>query len=171
MNRFTALLAIGDLRSIGKSKMVIAKVKTQNDFDELFENLFHKDRSVVMRTADAIEKISSTTPLYLQSHRSEIIKLCSSAANKELKWHLAQLLPRLALNENEFNNAWQLMKKWATDPGNSRIVGVNSLKALFQITKMKPELLKKLYGIIDQVKKENIPSLQARIKKIQRAIE
>jgi len=68
---------------------------SQHDFDELFKLLFHADRLIVMRAADMIEKITVRDSLYLTSHKIEIFDLCEIAQNKELKWHLALLLPRL----------------------------------------------------------------------------
>lgn len=62
MMQLEKILAGGDLRSIGKSNSVAGKIKTQNDFDKLFECLFHKDRHVVMWAADAIEKITIHNP-------------------------------------------------------------------------------------------------------------
>ena len=53
MNSFEKHLKGCDLRSIGKSNKIVKLIDTQNQFDELFQNLFHPDRKVVMR-ADAI---------------------------------------------------------------------------------------------------------------------
>src|SRR6185369_7114070 len=102
MPEFEKILSGGDLRSIGNSNSVILKIKNQSDFDGLFKYLFHKDRIVVMRSADSIEKITINNPKYLTKHRKEIIGLCNVAKDKELKWHLALLLPRLNLESNEF---------------------------------------------------------------------
>jgi len=58
----------GDLRSIGQTNEVVNEVKNQLDFDILFEGLYHQDRKIRMRTADAIEKITVLTPTFLASH-------------------------------------------------------------------------------------------------------
>lgn len=84
MLKFVKLLSGGDLRSIGKSNSIVPKVKNQNDFDELFKCLFHKDRIVVMRAADAIEKITVSNPLYLIKHKKKIIELPISLRTKNL---------------------------------------------------------------------------------------
>lgn len=52
--KFQGLLQGGDLRSIGIGNENVALVNTQIEFDDLFEGLYHSDRKVVMRTADAI---------------------------------------------------------------------------------------------------------------------
>lgn len=52
MNQFEEILQGGDLRSIGESNRIGSLIKNQEDFDELFELLFHTDRKVAMRAAD-----------------------------------------------------------------------------------------------------------------------
>lgn len=106
MKEFEKILSGSDLRSIGESNFAILKIKNQNDFDELFKYLFYADRLLVMRAADAIEKITINNPQYLTKYKKEIIQLCDVAKDKELKWHLALLIPRLNLKNMEFENAW-----------------------------------------------------------------
>jgi len=160
------LLSGGDLRSIGRSGSVISKIKSQSDFDELFGYLFHHDRIVVMRAADVIEKITLTKPGYLKNHAQEIISLSGKAKNKELMWHLAQLLSRLHLNRTEFRNSWNILTKWAKDKTNSRIVRVNSLQALFDLLSQDKILLGDFNLLLYELEEENIPSIKARIKMI-----
>jgi hypothetical protein len=49
------LLRGGDLRSIGQSDTVVQLINNQEQFDELFELLFHSDRRIVMRSADSMK--------------------------------------------------------------------------------------------------------------------
>lgn len=131
MTAFEKILSGGDLRSIGKSNKLILKINNANDFDELFKYLYNVDRLVVMRAADTIERITIDNPQYLTKHKNEIIELCDAAKDKELKWHLALLIPRLNLNNREYEKAWVTLTIWARDKDNSRIVRVNSLQGLF----------------------------------------
>ena len=73
----------GDLRSIGNANLVADEIKNQNEFDALFQYLHDNERLVVMRAADAIEKVTLVHPEYLNPHKSDIIKLCSSATVQE----------------------------------------------------------------------------------------
>lgn len=163
------LLTGGDLRSAGKVNSVINKIYSQKSFDALFTFLFHKDRIRVMRAADAIEKITRGNPHYLSGHKREIIDLCNSASDKELKWHLALLLPRLYLQDKEFKKAWQTLTAWVKDRSNSRIVRVNSIQGLFEMKKQNRNMEQDFNRIVVQLQKENIPSIKARIKIITKA--
>ena len=82
MTDFKKILSGGNLRSIGKSNTVILKINSQNDFDELFKYLFPENRLIVMRAADAIEKITLNNPQYLTKL---ILKLLSYATLQKIK--------------------------------------------------------------------------------------
>ncbi|HET9057232.1 MAG TPA: hypothetical protein VFN30_10335 [Chitinophagaceae bacterium] len=166
MNHFDEILSVGDLRSIGQSNKVVSLINNQNNFDELFQQLFHQDRKVVMRAADAIEKITLKNPVYLKKHKDKILLLCNKAKDKELKWHLALIIPRLSLNKKEFGWAWQILTNWVKDKKESRIVRVNSLQALFVLLPQNKELMQDFNLTIEEIANENIPSLNARIKKL-----
>lgn len=58
MNNKKKYLQGGDLRSIADVDQLIPLIKTQKTFDELFSCLESEDRLIVMRAADAIEKIT-----------------------------------------------------------------------------------------------------------------
>jgi len=156
----------GDLRSIGDANEVVKDIKTQKDFDKLFQGLFHSDRKVVMRAADALEKITLAETDFLNNHKTELIELCFSAGHIELKWHLALLVSRLKLTPGEFRNVWQLLTEWATDKRESKIVRVNSIQGLFNLLQENKESEQDFNLAINEIMNENIPSLNARIKKI-----
>jgi hypothetical protein len=166
--QLTNILSGGDLRSIGKSQLAIPLIKNQQDFDELFKCLCVPERIIVMRAADAIEKITLNDASLLVKHKKSIIGLCKKATDKELKWHLALLLPRLPLTTTEIQNAWSLLKNWAKDDSNSRIVRVNALQGLLQLLNQNSGLKKDFIKILAELEKENIPSIKARIKKIRK---
>lgn len=171
MKDFETILSGGDLRSIGQSNKVASLIDNQIKFDKLFQLLFHPDRKIVMRTADAIEKITIPNPNYLKSHKKAIIALCDKAEDKELKWHLALLVSRLTLTRQELGKIWHTLTSWATNKKESRIVRVNSLQGLFNLLAQDKQLHRDFFLTISQVEKENIPSLIARIKKFKNAIE
>ena len=166
MNQFTGILSGGDLRSIGKSNDIVLEIHDQKKFDDLFECLIHKERIVVMRAADAVEKITRAHPEFLSNHKKKIFQLCSRSENKELKWHLALLVPRLLLSRQELGKVWQILTNWTMDTKESRIVRVNALQGLFNLLTQSKELAKNLHLTLSEIEKENIPSLNARIRNL-----
>lgn len=159
------LLGGGDLRSIGKSNEVVSLITSQQEFNTLFAFLFHQERLFVMRAADAIEKITLEHPEYLAAYHKELYHLCQKAVDKELKWHLALLVPRLALETASLRQFWIILKKWATDPKESRIVRVNAMQSLYELSEKDFNFPTEFSQLLAQVEKEKIPALQARIRK------
>jgi hypothetical protein len=169
VSKFHDILLGGDLRSIGKANEIVALVKSQADFDDLFIGLTNVDRKVVMRTADAIEKITIHSPDLLKKHKTELLHLCQTARDIELKWHLALIISRLRLTEKELGNIWQTLTKWASDKKESKIVRVNSIQGLSNLLKQKPELMPDFNLTLTEIEKDKIPSINARIKKLKKA--
>ena len=170
MKDFVNQLSGGDLRSIGKSNSVASLIVNQQDFDELFKLIFHDERLIVMRAIDAIEKITIKHPNYLSKHKNEILNLSTVALDKELKWHLAQIIPRLSLTPHELTKAWKLLTNWAMDKNNSRIVRVNSIQGLFEMLKDHNELTQDFALTLTELEQENIPSINARIRLLKNKI-
>ncbi len=168
MNKFEKNLRGGDLRSIGASNKIVKEIDTQEEFDQLFRFLFHADRLVVMRAADAIEKISHRHPEYLQKHNKELFDIAGRNTEKELKWHLAQILPRLRLSKTDLDKSWKLLLIWAKDNRNSKIVRVNSIQALYELTLVDNKFAKELLELFLDLSREEVPSINARIRKIQK---
>ncbi len=175
MSATTNKLKGGDLRSLGKTSVVVSGISNQREFDNLFIGLFDADRLVVMRSADAIEKVTQENPEYLETHKEELLKLFQSANHIELKWHLAQLIPRLVLrlklNEEETGMVWDKLTQWALDKCGSRIVRVNSIQGLFDIQRKFPELKKDFTDTLLKLDRETITSIVARIKKLRKEMK
>lgn len=162
----TRLLLGEDLRTIRQNGVVVNAIHDQRTFDELFSLVFHHERPLVMRAVDAVEKVTAKHPGLLRLHKSQLLELLNSADHKELKWHVAQLIPRLDLTLAELKNVWHRLAYWALNKTESKIVRVNALQGLFELSKVNPELKDDFEKIISAVDHEMIPSIQARIRKL-----
>ncbi|MEQ8218741.1 MAG: hypothetical protein RH981_10920 [Arenibacter sp.] len=156
----------GDLRTIGGVKFLVPLIRDQKDFDILFRYMYSKDRPIVMRAADTVEKSNLRHPEYLASHKSDLLGLLQSAKDKELKWHLSLLVSRLPLTDHELEIVLAKLKEWASDPSESRIVRVNALQALCDIKDHEPRLEKDFRILIGKLQKEEIASINARIRNL-----
>jgi len=165
---FAPLLLGKDLRSIARSNEVVHSVSDQESFDELFNLLLHHERLLVMRAADAIEKITLTNKTFLAPHKKQLLVLLKSAMHKELKWHIALLLPRLQLNPDERREVWGVLSYWALNPNESKIARVNSLQGLHELSYRYPEFKESFEHTLHALEHEQIPSLKARIKKLKK---
>jgi hypothetical protein len=160
------LLQGKDLRSIAGSNKLVGLVHDQQNFDELFNFMNHSERKIVMRAADAIEKITIRHPEFLMPHKSQFLVILKRAGNKELKWHIAQIIPRLGLSLTELDEVWEILSQWAEDAKESIIVRVNSLQGLHELSLQYPETRTKFEQTAQNLKKEGSPAIRARIKKL-----
>ena len=103
MANYEDALKGADRRSIGKSNLIAGNIHDQRSFDTLFDLLFHADRKVAMRAADAIEKITITNPSFIKQHKKKLLALFDNDNEIEMKWHLAQIIPRLELTKNDLH--------------------------------------------------------------------
>ncbi len=169
MNKILSYLTGGDLRSTGKVDQLVDLITEQDDFDILFRYLQSSDRLIVMRAADAVEKLTRQTPQFLIAHKAAYIDLLRVAENKELKWHLAQLANRFDYDDAELAGVWQCLKSWTEDKTCSKIVRVNALQALYDLAKDNAYFKAQFKIIVDRLKSENVPSINARIRKLYKA--
>ena len=119
----------GDRRSIGRVEEVVDNVLgTPSLFAELINGLFVADPVVRMRTADAVEKITVDQPELLQPYKRKLIRLAGQTDQQEIRWHMAQILPRLALKPGDRKTIVEIMFTYLNDKSN--IVVTFALQAL-----------------------------------------
>lgn len=167
MRRIVDQLAGGDLRSIGASNRVVVRVLAQPVlFAEVMAGLGHPDRVVRSRCADAAEKISARQPGWLKPYKAPLLQLLKTAQHPELRWHLAQMIPRLDLGRREHERAVRAMYGFLDDE--SRIVATMALQALFDLSKKDAELRERLRADLRRVEREGAAAIRARARSILR---
>jgi hypothetical protein len=92
----------GDRRSIGRAGEIVQEVLADPSlFSTVFSGLLHDDRLVRMRAADVTEKVTAKIPALLQPYKRQLLYTISKFPEKEIRWHVAQMLPRLKLTQSE----------------------------------------------------------------------
>ena len=166
MVNFSELLSGGDLRSIGKSdavvKLILEKPKT---FDELFECLYSEDPVIRMRSADAIEKISVVQPTLLKNYKTPLLQRISRIDQKEVQWHYAQIVPRLALTNSEAKECVDTLLN-NVQSSKSNIVKVFSIQAIYDIAKLHTEIAPVINKLLIEFMDSEVPSIKSRVRKL-----
>src|SRR5271163_3700466 len=102
MHRIVKKLAECDRRSIGRSNEVVAEVLVHPRlFPHLIAGLFADDAVIRMRAADAMEKTTARRHDLLRPFKKKLLAIATSTNQKELRWHLALVIPRLKLTPQE----------------------------------------------------------------------
>lgn len=157
----------GDLRSTGKSNLVVNLVLKNNDLlPELIKGLFCDEPLIRMRSADALEKICQADPSLLLPHKKVLLTKALSINQQEVKWHIAQILGVISLTKKERTQAIPTLTQWIKKTEKSKIVRVSALQTLtnFIITdpSLKPVLLPQIKGEL----KNSVGAIASRGKKI-----
>lgn len=142
------VLAGGDRRSIGRVPEIVSFVlRHPEHLPVLIEGMEVDDEVVRMRCADAAEKISISRPDLFTPFRLQLLELAQTSVQQELRWHLAQMLPRVGLDTNQRNAGVQLLLEYLKDK--SRIVATSSMSALFEFAQQDRQLLPRLRTILE----------------------
>lgn len=165
-----ARLAGGDKRSVGRASEVLELLHAAPDrLPEIVAGLENDDGLVRMRCADVLEKVSRDRPDLVRPFRARLLIFARAAESKELKWHAAQMLPRLKLSAAERASAIALLRAYMTDP--SRIVQVSALQALVEFALEDPRLVSRVRPLIIASSRAASPALRARARKLRALLD
>jgi HEAT repeat protein len=162
---FARVLSGGDRRSIGRASVVAAFVLDHPaTLGNLIGCLKSAEPVVRMRASDALEKISVKDTKNLDVHATFFLGLARDCAEQEIKWHMAQILPRLTLTDKQISEAVSIFQQYLQDP--SRIVKAAALSALVALAVKKPALVRTVRALLEDTLHSSIPSARARARKL-----
>ena len=165
MTDLIEMLAGGDRRSIGRSEEVAAEVLADETlFPELFLGLDSQDPVVSMRAADALEKITARRPELLQPYKTELLARAARARQQELRWHAAQMLPRLELDDRERRLAVEVLMSYLEDK--SSIVRTFAMQALADLAEQDAGLRPQVIELLRDLTLRGTPAMQSRGRKL-----
>lgn len=125
---------------------------------ELFELIAHGTQKHKMCAADALEQISGRNPELLQVFQNEIFEIAKTIQQKEVRWHMAQIAPRLNFDESRARQWIEILKTYLNDK--SRIVVTFAMNAIWEISKSYS--IDGAQELIENIAKNGPPSVKAR---------
>ncbi len=165
MNEIINKLEEGDLRSIGNVPEVVDMVLANPGlFKTVLQGMMHPDPGVRMRSSDAVEKISRSNPEHLQPHKAFLLNDVIGQAQQEVRWHLAQVIPRLELTDLERTQAARVLFAFLNDP--SKIVQTNALQALVELAWDDDELFPEVKKAVEDLAETGSPAVKNRADKL-----
>ncbi len=154
----------GDRRSIGRANEVVGAVLQQPAlFAHIMRGLSDADPVVRVRCADVAEKVSAIRPDVLRGHAARLIQMAQSP-QPELRWHAAQMLPRLALTLTQRERVYSVLFAQLAD--DSRIVRACALEALADLAQGDPSLRAHVTEALATAAASGSAALKARSRKL-----
>jgi hypothetical protein len=155
----------GDRRSIGQADEVVAEVLEEPDlFGTLFCGMASKDPIVRMRAADVVEKVSALHPECLQPYKEDLLQRVATIDQQEVRWHVAQMLPRLDLSAGERARAVDILVGYMEDK--SRIVRTFAMQALAEFALDDERLRSRVVSILRESTASGSPAMVSRGRKL-----
>jgi hypothetical protein len=165
-----SILAVGDRRSIGGVSEVVALVtRKPKQANAVFKCLWDPDACVRMRAADALEKLSREAPGLLQPYRRQLLGLLAETDQKEMRWHLAVMVPRLRLTVSECQRAADLLRSYLEDK--SSIVRTFAMQGLAELTPQCGGLRPMVLDLLRLCSRTGTPAMRARGRILLRRME
>ena len=159
----------GDRRSLGRSNEVVARVLAEPKvFRPLFAGLMSDNPVVRGRAADAVEKVTQVRPDWLVPYKSQLIGPLACCDQPEVRWHVAQMLPRLPWNAREGRRVYQVLREYLRDT--SSIVKTCAMQALVDLTEQTPALRPIVVRRLRTLTAQGTPAMRARGRKLLAAL-
>lgn len=164
------MLAGGDRRSIGQADRVAAMVgKDRRLFAKLMAGLWAEDGLVRMRAADAAEKVTRKNSEWLEPYRRELFGLLAEAEEQELRWHLAVMVPRLALSPKERERVIAVLGRYLED--RSSIVKTFALQGMADLAKSDVRLRATVTETLREAARSGTAAMKARSRNLLKQLE
>ena len=165
MNDVLAKLKGGDRRSIGRANEVVAEVLSDPAlFGVVFNGMLSDDPLVRMRAADAVEKITTKHPEYLAPYKKKLLEQVAEVEQQEVRWHVAQMIPRLELSREELGRVVEILRNYLDDQSN--IVKTMSMQALADLAEQDSTLLPQVIELLEELSLTGSPAMKNRGRKL-----
>jgi hypothetical protein len=83
---------------------------------------------------------------------------------QEVRWHVAQMIPRLKLSQVERQEAMQILTNYLSD--RSKIVQTFSLQAMADLAEQEPEFRPQVIAVFEGAYQSGSPAVKSRIRKL-----
>ncbi len=144
----------------------IPEIKSQEEFDQIFNQLYSKSNAVIERAAYVLKKLLPESSMYIKAHIADLLHLMNETQNSFLKRYLPEIVSKIDFTEADLSFIWEVLTKWALDDKEGRTVRANSVEALYVLSSKHTELTKYFENIIAKLSSERIPSIHSRLKKL-----
>lgn len=155
----------GDRRSIGHVPEVVREVLKKPELaGELVAGIVSDDPVLRMRAADALEKVSKERPALLGPFKDILLDTAADSDQQEVRWHLAQMLPRLELSRKELDGVVSVLLGYLSD--RSSIVTVCALQALVELSARDRDLRSAMKPVVERACRHGSPAMRSRGRKL-----
>lgn len=159
-----SLLRKGDKRTVHTVDMVVEfALNNTEEIPSILNSMRSDDPGLAMRAADAIQKIFVLQPTLIRPYVSDLFDILTVCDQKEIRWHLAQILPGLPMTAIQTHHAAEI---WLKDfySSESSIVKTFSMQAIFDVSNRSPILKSYFDDMAKYALDKGTPAMKSRAK-------
>lgn len=160
------LLSEGDKRTVHNVDRVVEyALSSTQAIPNIIAAMKSSDEGLAMRAADATQKVFATQPKLVKPYTSDLFELLLACSQKEIRWHLAQIMPGLPMTDDQLRRAAAV---WREDFYNSdsSIVKTFSLQAMYDISKKNPDVQALFDEMVADALDKGTPAMKSRARKL-----
>jgi 3-methyladenine DNA glycosylase AlkD len=122
------------------------------------------DPVVRMRAADAAEKLTAGDPGLLAPYKRRLLREVAASDQQEVRWHVAQMIPRLTLTTTERAAAVETLIAYLDDT--SSIVKTFSMQALADLAENDAALTARILPLVEDLTARGSAAVKSRGRKL-----
>ncbi|MCP4541811.1 MAG: hypothetical protein GY832_32165 [Chloroflexi bacterium] len=150
----------GDHRSIGMANEVVEAILSEPSlFGLVFGGMLSEDSLIRMRSADVVEKVTAKQPEYLEPYREELIGRVAMIEQQEVRWHVAQVIPRLKWSAEEIVEIVEILRGYLQDE--SKIVKTSTMQALADLVIQEGSLFVEVERLLEEHTRAGSPAMRS----------
>jgi hypothetical protein len=131
---------------------------------ELVRELVCPDPVVRSRAADALEKATAGRADLLNPYKEVILRVAAGSLQQEVRWHMAQIVPRLPLTRRQVRGAFSILRGYLRD--RSVIVRVCALQTMVDLALRDPALQAPAKAMVAEACRTGTAAIRARVRKL-----
>jgi hypothetical protein len=129
-------------------------------FRLVFDAMLVPDPVVRMRAADAVEKITRRRADLLRGLEDRVLTEVAAIGQQEVRWHVAQLLPRLALTPPQQARTITIPRGFLDD--DSRIVRTFAMQSLVDLAEHDKAMCRWVQPLLRELVRTGAPAMRSR---------
>jgi hypothetical protein len=152
-------LSGGDGWSIGRVEEVVAEVLAKPaPFPSRFQGMMAGDPVIRLRAVDAVEKVTADRPELLRPYEAALLGRVDRIEQQEVRWHVAQMLPRLDLGAGERDVAVAILTGYLQN--RSKTIQKPAMQALAGLAETDVRLCSQVLFLLEESTATGSPAMQ-----------
>jgi hypothetical protein len=151
---------------MGADEAAAGALRDPRMFDALIDAMRSTDRALALHSAEAADLASAGNPLLLEPHKRALLGRLAQIDQREIRWHVAQMLPRLRLEGDERERAVALVVGWLEGRDGSAMAAAGGFESLVVLADGDPQLIETVRPVLERHASGGPPAIRARAKSV-----